>query len=72
MTTLFNESRASRAKTALEPYIEADGYDCDEEPEHFYVSDLLTDLMHLVGREEFNNALRMAEIHYEAELTGKE
>jgi hypothetical protein len=42
------------------------------EDDESYPTDLLTDLMHLYGREEFNNALRMAEIHYEAELTGKD
>lgn len=70
MFTPDNEQRADRARAALTPYAENDSVDLD--CEEGYVTDLLTDLMHLVGREEFTTALRMALIHYEAELTGKE
>ena len=65
---LSNETRADRARAALAGYADSNPYEDDES----YPTDLLTDLMHLYGREEFNNALRMAEIHYEAELTGKD
>lgn len=69
MFTPDNEQRAERAEAALSAYAKVnDSFVSDESN----ITDLLTDLMHLVGREEFNNALRMAEIHYEAELTGKE
>ena len=71
MFTTDNETRAERARAALNHYIEVDGYDYDEEPEKFYVSDLLTDLMHLVGPQEFAAACDMAQIHYEAELKGE-
>lgn len=70
MFTPDNEQRAERAREALTPYAENDSMDLDGEDA--YVTDLLTDLMHLVGREEFTAALRMAEIHYNCELTGKE
>lgn len=67
-----NDIRRSRAQSALTAYAQTrfdnELFDEDEAD----LRDLLADLMHLVGREEFNNALRMAEIHYEAELTGKE
>lgn len=65
-----NEIRADRAQAALSAYASNDSTFVDDEEGS--VTDLLTDLMHLVGREEFTTALHMAEIHYECELTGKE
>jgi hypothetical protein len=47
-------------------YEEAVG-DGDDAP----VSDLLADLMHLVGPQEFAAAYDMAQIHYHAELKGE-
>jgi hypothetical protein len=69
MTTPDNETRAERAKAALRTYVE-DNYDETYE-DGTYITDLLVDLMHLVGREEFDTSLGMAQIHYEAELKGE-
>lgn len=69
MFTPDNEQRAERAEAALSAYAkDNDTFVSDESN----IADLLTDLMHYAGREEFNEALRMAEIHYNCELTGKE
>jgi hypothetical protein len=61
-----NETRADRAGAAMAAYEEAVG-DGDDAP----LSDLLTDLMHLVGPQEFAAAYDMAQIHYNAELKGE-
>ena len=66
----LNEQRAERAKIALQVYVDQDIDDGQIDDPH--TTDLITDLMHLLGREEFNVSLRMAEIHYVCELTGKE
>ena len=66
MTSIDNETRAERAGAAMAAYEEAVG-DGDDAP----VSDLLADLMHLVGPQEFAAAYDMAQIHYEAELKGE-
>ena len=69
MFTPDNEQRTERAEAALSAYAEDnDTFNSDESN----ITDLLTDLMHYAGREEFTTALRMAEIHYDCELTGKE
>lgn len=69
MFTPDNEQRAERAEAALSAYAKVnDSFVSDESN----ITDLLTDLMHYAGREEFTTALRMAEIHYDCELTGKE
>jgi hypothetical protein len=68
MTSINNETRAERASAAIAAYEEAhEDYDEDDAP----LSDLLTDLMHLVGPQEFAAACDMAQIHYEAELKGE-
>ena len=68
MTSIDNETRAERAKAAIAAYEEAhEGYVEDDAP----LSDLLTDLMHLVGPQEFADAYEMAQIHYNAELKGE-
>ena len=61
MTSIDNETRAERARAAMAAY--QDEHDEDDAP----LSDLLADLMHLVGRREFNKSLLMAEIHYNEE-----
>jgi hypothetical protein len=66
MTSMDNETRAERARAAMTAYEEAVG-DGDDAP----VSDLLADLMHLVGPQEFAAAYDMAQIHYHAELKGE-
>jgi hypothetical protein len=68
MTSIDNETRAERARAAMAAYEEAhEDYDEDDAP----VSDLLADLMHLVGPQEFAAAYDMAQIHYHAELKGE-
>ena len=69
MFTIDNETRAERARVALRTYVE-DNYDETYE-DWAYVTDLLVDLMHLVGPEEFNKSLLMSQIHYHAELKGE-
>lgn len=66
-----NARRANRAQTALDAYIE-EVNDPVPDPDDVYLTDLLTDLTHLFGREKFNEAVRMADVHYVCELTGKE
>jgi hypothetical protein len=65
MTSIDNETRAERARAAMAAY--QDEHDEDDAP----LSDLLADLMHLVGPQEFAAAYDMAQIHYEAELKGE-
>lgn len=69
MFTPDNEQRAERAEAALSAYAEDNDTFVSDESN---ITDLLTDLMHYAGREVFTTALRMAEIHYNCELTGKE
>jgi hypothetical protein len=64
MTSIDNETRAERARAAMAAYVEAhEDYSEDYVP----LSDLLADLMHLVGRRAFKKSLLMAEIHYNEE-----
>lgn len=71
MFTPDNEQRAERAQAALSVYADDDSTFVDDDAN---VTDLLTDLMHLMSRSgrSFDEALRVAEIHYNCELTGKE
>jgi hypothetical protein len=69
MTSIDNETRAERARAALRTYV-GDNFD-ETYIDDTYVTDLLTDIMHLVGREEFDTSLGMAQIHYHAELKGE-
>ena len=50
-----NSERAARAQQALDLY--------DDE-----AVDLLADLMHLIGRDEFFEIVGRAEMHFEAEI----
>lgn len=66
-----NEARAERAEQALQEY--------DEPEQMAAVIDLLTDLRHLCGQREaqgqsqdFQDAMRISEYHYEAELNGED
>jgi hypothetical protein len=69
---MTNEDRALRAGTILDEMRERheEGFDIDTQT---LVTDFLADLMHYAGRSsslDLTEALRMAEIHFEAE-TGK-
>lgn len=66
-----NRTRADRAQRALDTYIE-ECNDAVPDPDDVYLTDLLTDLTHLFGYEKFNEAVRMADVHYGCEQKGKE
>lgn len=55
-----NRDRAGRATDALINY--------NEDDEETGLRDLLADAMHLLGPEAVFDAIRMAEVHYNAEL----
>jgi hypothetical protein len=68
MSTPDNETRAERAGAAVAAYVEANEHYSED---YVPLSDLLADLMHLVGPQEFAAAYDMAQIHYHAELKGE-
>lgn len=66
---MTNEERGSRAGEILDEIRDhhEEGWDIDTQT---LITDFLTDLMHYMGRDstlDINEALRMAEIHYESE-----
>lgn len=68
---MINAERRVRAQIALDAYLAIPDTDTDKDSA---LIDLLTDLMHWAGHrppgavDEFDNALRMARFHYEAEV----
>lgn len=64
-----NDSRAERARVALDEYNEAKG---EDEPLEDVLGDLLTDMMHLCKREEidFWEKLQTAQMHFNEERNG--
>ncbi len=61
---MTNAERAERADDVLARYAEES--ECD--PGVSALADLLADAMHLLGREAVLDSLRMAEMHFDAEL----
>lgn len=63
-----NEERASRSALTVQYYCSISGN--DGEPEQEIVTDLLTDLRHFCTGPgvDFDQASRMAQMHYEAEI----
>lgn len=63
-----NEERASRAALTMQYYSCVSGN--DGEPEQETLTDLLTDLRHFCAQAgvDINQAFRLAEMHYEAEI----
>ena len=68
MTT--NEQRAERAWKAATRYQQAANGDSDGDIADETITDLLTDLMHFCDEQgiDFESCLRMANMHYEAEV----
>jgi hypothetical protein len=64
---MTNEERAERAQVALNAYCE-----CDQDDDGSVLTDLLSDAMHLLGSEVVLNCVRVAKVHYQAELEGEE
>lgn len=66
----MNEKRAGWADAALQTFATKTGMKLDIEPEDV-IPDLLTDLMHWCDRndQDFDDRLRRAREHYEAETT---
>jgi hypothetical protein len=65
-----NETRADRALAALEQYVTAKGEVFEESSSE--IVDLITDLLHLTvrldqGDDPVESALRLAQMHFEAE-----
>jgi len=72
MTDITNEDRAERARAALEQYVTAKGELFEDSSSE--IVDLIADLLHLAGRidegdEPIDSTLRLARMHYEAEVT---
>jgi hypothetical protein len=68
--TNANNTRAERARTALQQYIEAKGEVFEDSSSE--IADLITDLLHLTvridqGDRPIESALRLARLHFEAE-----
>jgi len=71
MTDISNETRAERARNALEAYIEAKGEAFENSSSE--IVDLIADLLHLAertdeGDDPIDSTLRLAKMHYEAEV----
>lgn len=74
-TTNDNEIRAKRAADAVYEYVKAKGEVYEESSSE--VVDLITDLLHLVvkldqGDDPVEGTVRLAQMHFEAELTDGE
>ena len=71
-----NADRAARGNEALQSYIREHG----EGDDHTTLTDLLADLMHLAEDRhddrdcplDWDDALRMARMHFEAEIKGEQ
>ena len=67
--TKENELRASRARRALVSYVDDQPLTrAVETPDEAALTDLITDSMHLFGRQEVLAAVDRAEMHYAAEI----
>lgn len=68
-TSIDNQDRAERAKTALLKYMELDPLSLPANIlDECTLSDFLADALHLFGRSEVRKALTRAEKHYDTEL----
>lgn len=68
-TSIDNQERAERARTALLKYMELDPLSLPANIlDECTLSDFLADALHLFGRSEVRKSLTRAERHYTAEL----
>lgn len=67
-----NRERADRASVIIDEYRHTH---CEYEPDQAVLGDILADLMHAAGQQnemDFDKALSMARINYEAEKNGED
>ena len=65
-----NADRRNRALAVLAQYAGTVGTEDEAAP--LWAADLLADILHLLGETVFDECLRTARMHYEAERTGQE
>jgi hypothetical protein len=70
---MTNDERADRAYKALCFYLATDRRSAPlEDPDQAAVTDLITDLMHLFGRDVVEEAFRLATVRHSAEKNEEE
>jgi hypothetical protein len=75
MTDISNETRAERARNALEAHVESNGETFENSSSE--IADLIADLLHLAERVDqgwdfIESTFRAARMHYEAEVDAEE